>query len=54
MTKTIYVSSDQIDAARTLIRLRGGEDKVDPVIVRIAHAEEPQPSDKRATGRRAS
>lgn len=37
--KTITVNRDQVTAARALIELRGGEDKVDPVIVRIAHAE---------------
>lgn len=36
---TITVSADQVDAARTLIRLRGGEHLVDPVIVCFAHAE---------------
>lgn len=54
MTATIHVSSDQVDAARALIRIRGGEDKVDPVIVRIAHAEAAQSSGKHATDRRAS
>jgi hypothetical protein len=37
--KTITVSPDQVSAARALIELRGGVDKVDPVIVRIANAE---------------
>jgi hypothetical protein len=41
---TIHVTSDQVDAARTLIKIAGGEDKVDPVIVRIAHAEKPHRS----------
>jgi hypothetical protein len=39
--KTVTVSRQQVAAARALIRLSGGEDKVDPVIVRIAHAEKP-------------
>ena len=39
---TITVSHVQVAAARALINLRGGEDKVDPVIVRIAHAEKPR------------
>jgi len=39
--KTIKVSHTQVAAARALIELRGGEDKVDPVIVRIAHTEKP-------------
>lgn len=54
MTATIHVSSDQVDAARTLIRIRGGEDKVDPLIARIAHAEDTPSSAKHATDRRAS
>ena len=42
---TIRVTRDQVEAARTLIRISGGEDKVDPVIVQIAHAEKTtQPS----------
>lgn len=34
----VHVTGDQIDAARTLIRLRGGEQHVDEVIRRISHA----------------
>jgi hypothetical protein len=41
---TIRVTRDQVNAARTLIRISGGEDKVDPVIVRIAHAEQVSPT----------
>jgi hypothetical protein len=37
-TKTITVSHDQVSAARALVRLRGGLDKVDPVIAKIASA----------------
>ncbi|MDT4934836.1 MAG: hypothetical protein QOK11_2728 [Pseudonocardiales bacterium] len=39
--KTITVSRQQVIAARALIQLSGGEEQVDPVIVRIAHAEKP-------------
>jgi hypothetical protein len=39
--KTITVSRVQVAAARALIELRGGEDKVDPLIAKIAHAERP-------------
>jgi hypothetical protein len=42
MSMTIRVSRDQVIAARALIELRGGEDKVDAWIVKVAHAE-PQP-----------
>lgn len=40
MSPTIYVSEDQIDAARALIRVRGGNGAVDPMIVAIANAEQ--------------
>lgn len=36
--KVIRVTRDQVSSARALIKLRGGEDKVDPDIVVIAHA----------------
>lgn len=36
--KTVRVSRDQVSAARALIRLRGGVDKVDPVIAKVAAA----------------
>ncbi len=36
--KTVRVSRDQVSAARALIRLRGGVDKVDPVIAKVASA----------------
>lgn len=36
--RIVKVSRDQIQSAKALIRLSGGEDKVDPVIVKIAHA----------------
>lgn len=35
-TKTIMVSHDQVSTAHALFRLRGGLDKVDPVIAKIA------------------
>lgn len=54
ITATIRASGDHVDAARALIRIRGGEAKVDPVIVRIAHAEVAQSNGKRAADRRAS
>jgi len=36
--KMITVSRDQVSAARALVRLHGGLDKVDPVIAKIASA----------------
>ncbi len=39
--RVIKVSRDQIQSARWLIELRGGEDKVDPLIRMIAHAKKP-------------
>ncbi|PRY58148.1 hypothetical protein BCF74_11372 [Knoellia remsis] len=36
--RSIKVSPDQVSAARALIVLRGGPDKVDPVIARLATA----------------
>jgi hypothetical protein len=45
MSKTIRVSPVQVAAARALIELRGGEDKVDPWVVRVAHAEPATPKD---------
>lgn len=37
----VKVTRDQIQSARALIDFSGGEDKVDPVIVKIARAERP-------------
>ncbi|KGN36836.1 hypothetical protein [Knoellia subterranea] len=37
----VKVTRDQIQSARALIEFAGGEDKVDPVIVRIARAQRP-------------
>jgi hypothetical protein len=45
----IKVSRDQIQSAKALIRLSGGEDKVDPEIVKIAHAERRQRGEAAAT-----
>jgi hypothetical protein len=36
--RVVKVTRDQIESAKALIRLRGGEDKVDPDIVLIANA----------------
>lgn len=36
--RIVKVTRDQIESAKLLIRLRGGEDKVDPDIVLIANA----------------
>lgn len=46
--RVVRVSRDQISAARALIRLRGGEDEVDPVIVKIANAEPATAEDREA------
>lgn len=35
----LRVSDEDVSAARALIHLRGGDDKVDPIIARIANAE---------------
>jgi len=37
----IKVSRDQIQSAKWLIELRGGEDKVSPLIRKIANAKRP-------------
>ncbi|MBN9609587.1 MAG: hypothetical protein BGO26_12410 [Actinobacteria bacterium 69-20] len=37
--EVVRVSRDQISAARALIHMAGGEDKVDPIIAKIANAE---------------
>jgi hypothetical protein len=39
--QVIRVSRDQIQSAKALIRLSGGEQNVDPLIVKIAHAKRP-------------
>jgi hypothetical protein len=38
MSRIIRVSRDQVSAARALIVLHGGADKVDPLIRKIAEA----------------
>jgi hypothetical protein len=42
MTRVVRVSRDQIESARLLIKISGGEDKVDPVFVKIANAQPAQ------------
>jgi hypothetical protein len=39
MTRIVRVTRDQIESARLLIKISGGEDKVDPVFVKIANAQ---------------
>lgn len=39
--RIVKVTRDQVQSAKALIRLRGGEDKVDPDIVLIANARRP-------------
>ena len=39
MTRTIVVSHMQVQAAKAVIEIAGGPDKVDPLIVKIAAAE---------------
>lgn len=39
MTTTIVVTDEQVDAAQTLIAIKGGPDKVDPLIRKIAEAQ---------------
>ncbi len=41
MSEPIKVTRGQVAAARALIKLRGGEEKVDETIRRIAHAQRP-------------
>ena len=38
MTRTIVVSHLQVEAAKTVIEIAGGPDKVDPLIAKIAAA----------------
>lgn len=40
-TRTVYVSHDQVSAARALVRMLGGLDKVEPLIAKIATAQRP-------------
>jgi len=39
MSKTIWVSHEQVESARALVEISGGLDKVDPYIRKIATAE---------------
>ena len=43
--RVVKVSRDQLHSAQMLIRLRGGEDKVEPIIVKIAHARRRTPEE---------
>ncbi|KGN40479.1 hypothetical protein [Knoellia aerolata] len=45
----VKVTRDQIQSARALITFSGGEDKVDPVIVKIAHARRATQPDRAAS-----
>jgi hypothetical protein len=38
-TREVVVTPAQVAAARAYIEISGGEDKVDPVVVSLAHAE---------------
>lgn len=40
--RVIKVSRDQIQSARWLIELRGGEEKVSPLVRKIANAQKPE------------
>ncbi len=51
--RTIRVSRDQISAARALIILRGGVDKVDPLTAKIAAAQKPKKTEVRKDSRQA-
>ena len=42
MTRVVRVTRDQVESARLLIKISGGEDKVDPVFVKIANAQPAQ------------
>jgi len=41
VSRTIVVSDEQVDAAKTLVAIMGGLDKVDPLIRKIAEAKPP-------------
>lgn len=45
----VKVTRDQVQSARALIDFSGGEDKVDPVIVKIARAQRPPRSQRAAS-----
>jgi hypothetical protein len=38
MSKTVFVTDEQVESAQTLVRISGGLDKVDPLIAKIAQA----------------
>lgn len=46
MTTIVRVKRSQVQAAQLLVKLAGGEDKVEPIIARIANA---APSDRPGT-----
>lgn len=49
MTQVWNVSREQIEAARLLIKISGGEDKVEPLIVKVANAGPADPATGRAS-----
>lgn len=51
MSTTIVVTDEQVDAAQTLIAIKGGPDHVDPLIRKIAEA---RPRSKDEAAQRAS
>lgn len=38
MSRTIVVTDEQVESAQTLVAIKGGLDKVDPLIAKIATA----------------
>lgn len=51
MSQIVVVSARQVSAARCLVRISGGLDKVDPLIAKIASAPPATPDQKRLAGR---
>ncbi len=51
MKKIVVVSNEQYEAARTLVAISGGLDKVEPLIAKIATAEPATPEQKRLAKR---
>ena len=47
--RVIKVSRDQVESARALIELAGGEDKVDSLYVKIANARPAAPVQQQAS-----
>lgn len=53
--RIFHVTRGEIETAQLAIKLAGGEDKVDPLVVRIAHAERTRkPALDESTSREAS